>query len=421
MTRGFPETAPSLLTVILDTNPASWDLLENTISLDKAVSDILVFLNAHLASNYTNKVALLASHCGSAQWLFPSPRSSQQQRRSAGTETTNGVRRNVADPDVVEPTKRLRINPPQDRALNEPQQRPRTKEANGNTDPGLKADHNSSKYRPFRSVEEEVVTNLKTLVQTTKPSDVSNSTSTMIAGALTLALSYINREMLSYAEARGGPRAAAAESLQTSVARSGMAERNALQARILLLSVSPSSDLAKQYIPIMNTIFACQRLTIPIDICQISLPGSTSNSTVFLQQACDATKGIYIPITAPSALLQYLLMAFLPSPSSRAQLVLPTRIDVDFRAACFCHRRVVDIGFVCSICLSIFCSVPEGGDCLVCGTHLTLSKELGGKPVVVVKKRKAGAGGKKRKNRALATALGGDSQSAASTPTPGPS
>lgn len=25
---------------------------------------------------------------------------------------------------------------------------------------------------------------------------------------------------------------------------------------------------------------------------------------------------------------------------------------MDFRAACFCHKRVVDIGFVCSICLS---------------------------------------------------------------------
>jgi len=32
--------------------------------------------------------------------------------------------------------------------------------------------------------------------------------------------------------------------------------------------------------------------------------------------------------------------------------VAPTASYVDFRAACFCHRRVVDLGFVCSVCLA---------------------------------------------------------------------
>jgi transcription initiation factor TFIIH subunit 3 len=31
---------------------------------------------------------------------------------------------------------------------------------------------------------------------------------------------------------------------------------------------------------------------------------------------------------------------------------LPSNDDVDFRAACFCHGRVVDVGYVCSVCLS---------------------------------------------------------------------
>lgn len=30
----------------------------------------------------------------------------------------------------------------------------------------------------------------------------------------------------------------------------------------------------------------------------------------------------------------------------------PGKTGVDFRAACFCHRKVVDLGFVCSVCLS---------------------------------------------------------------------
>ena len=49
------------------------------------------------------------------------------------------------------------------------------------------------------------------------------------------------------------------------------------------------------------------------------------------------------------------------------------------------------MGFVCSICLSIFCEPPEGAICLTCGTHLKVG-EYGRKPVVVVR-------GKKRKKR----------------------
>lgn len=59
------------------------------------------------------------------------------------------------------------------------------------------------------------------------------------------------------------------------------------------------------------------------------------------------------------------MMAFLPDQTARGGrgrlggggggggvLVGPTSEGVDFRAACFCHRKVVDVGFVCSICLS---------------------------------------------------------------------
>lgn len=51
-------------------------------------------------------------------------------------------------------------------------------------------------------------------------------------------------------------------------------------------------------------------------------------------------------------LLQYLMMGFLADQVARRDLVMPGGGKVDFRAACFCHRRVVDVGYVCSICLS---------------------------------------------------------------------
>lgn len=45
-------------------------------------------------------------------------------------------------------------------------------------------------------------------------------------------------------------------------------------------------------------------------------------------------------------------MTFLPSPSIRRILAVPTQDKIDFRAACFCHKTIVDVGFVCSVCLS---------------------------------------------------------------------
>ena len=104
-------------------------------------------------------------------------------------------------------------------------------------------------------------------------------------------------------------------------------------------------------------------------------------------------------LTEPRGLLQYLMMAFLPDQRSRHHLILPSRVDVDFRAACFCHRRVVNIGFVCSICLSIFCEPPEHGNCLTCGTKLEIG-DYGSRPAVLSRKKKK----KKGKGKGIAPA-----------------
>jgi hypothetical protein len=43
---------------------------------------------------------------------------------------------------------------------------------------------------------------------------------------------------------------------------------------------------------------------------------------------------------------------FLPDVTLRKQLALPPPDPVDYRAACFCHRQLIDQGHVCSVCLS---------------------------------------------------------------------
>jgi transcription initiation factor TFIIH subunit 3 len=194
----------------------------------------------------------------------------------------------------------------------------------------------ANKYRPFALIEDCLIISLRNLISTTTESDISTTTTTQMAGALTLALSYINKATLNYSDT-GTSSKIAPTGLESDVP-------TGLQSRILVVSVS--GDFAHQYIPIMNTTFAAQRLRIPIDILKLA------GDTVFLQQASDATKGIYMQLRNPQGLLQYLMMAFLPDQMSRKHLIAPTQEVVDFRAACFCHRRVVDVGFVCSICLS---------------------------------------------------------------------
>lgn len=209
----------------------------------------------------------------------------------------------------------------------------------------------ANKYRPFATIEDCLLTSLRNLISTTTESDISTTTTTQMAGALTLALSYINKATLNYSDT-GSSSKPTSTGLDTSDIPTG------LQSRILVVSVS--GDFAHQYIPIMNTTFAAQRLRIPIDILKLA------GDTVFLQQASDATKGIYMQLRNPQGLLQYLMMAFLPDQMSRKHLVAPTQEVVDFRAACFCHRRVVDVGFVCSICLSsMFPTFIRGGRVLL--------------------------------------------------------
>ncbi|PBP20727.1 transcription factor Tfb4 [Diplocarpon rosae] len=311
--------SPALLVIVLDTNPHAWALLASTLPLSEAIAIILTFINAHLAVNNANQVAVVASHSHRAAWLYPRP------------------------PTVSEDVEM----------------------SDGNVD-------NVNKYRPFALVEDSVLASLRELISTTTQDDVATTTTTQMAGALTLALSYINKasQKFSGIDTDSKPAPLSSENADTVTG---------LQSRILVVSVS--GDLAHQYIPIMNTTFAAQRLRIPIDILKLA------GDTVFLQQASDATRGIYMQLRNPQGLLQYLMMAFLPDQMARKHLVAPTQEVVDFRAACFCHRKVVDIGFVCSICLSIFCSPPEGAVCLTCSTHLTLG-DYGAKPSVIPRKKK---------------------------------
>lgn len=376
----------------MDTNPHAWSLLSSTLPLTTAIANLLVFINAHLAINNTNRVTVIASHTGCSQFLYPTPSLAAERSHTNGHGPGHQNGNTEQDVDMED-------------APTQPAGAASTGDAN--------------KYRPFATVEHAITTNLRNLLDSTTPDDLSESTSTMLAGALTLALSYINKQTLTASNtgnvsSAGDTNTVGQFSAQTNDGIT-TAATTSLLSRILVVSVS--GDLATQYIPIMNAIFACQRLAVPIDILELS-PYSAPE---FLQQAADATGGIYMdlggkagttsstsdtntttnpsPTTKIPGLLQTLMMAYLPDQSARHFLTPAGESEgVDFRAACFCHGRVVDLGWVCSICLSIFCEPLADNTCLTCGTWLSLAN-YGTKPVVVPsrkkvkKKRLGGIGG----------------------------
>ncbi|KAJ3518107.1 hypothetical protein NMY22_g13824 [Coprinellus aureogranulatus] len=205
-------------------------------------------------------------------------------------------------------------------------------------------------YPPFKLLDTSL---LRAIVAELDALDASHadldSQAPALVGALTKALCHVNRVSFS---------SPSATTTAAQASRDGQTpSSDVTDPRILILSVSP--DQSNSYIPIMNAIFSAQKLKVTIDACQIY-----GAETVFLQQAAHLTGGSYLHLERRDALLQYLLMTFLPPPSLRKVLAVPTQDRIDFRAACFCHKNIVDVGFVCSVCLSIFCKpIPVCSTC----------------------------------------------------------
>ncbi|XP_023247137.1 general transcription factor IIH subunit 3 isoform X2 [Copidosoma floridanum] len=182
----------------------------------------------------------------------------------------------------------------------------------------------------------------------------SCSDESLISGALTMALSYVARQER---EKFAGEK---------------------LHARILVITAS--HDSATQYMNYMNVFFTAQKMGVMLDVC------SLDHELTLLQQGCDLTGGTFLKIPQQNGLaglLQYLLWVFLPDPIVRSKLVLPPPVKVDYRAACFCHQELVDTGFVCSVCLSIFCKFSP-----ICTTCHTVFKNPAPIPMKIKKKKK---------------------------------
>nr|XP_025872871.1 general transcription factor IIH subunit 3 isoform X2 [Vulpes vulpes] len=221
-------------------------------------------------------------------------------------------------------------------------------------DPGNPSEFSPSgskdgKYELFTAANEVIVEEIKDLMI---KSDIKGQhTETLLAGSLAKALCYIHRM------------------------NKEVKDNQEMKSRILVIKAA--EDSALQYMNFISIMFSeCSFQNILIDACVLD------SDSGLLQQACDITGGLYLKVPQMPSLLQYLLWVFLPDQDQRSQLILPPPIHVDYRAACFCHRNLIEIGYVCSVCLSIFCNFSP--ICTTCETAFKISLP----PVLKAKKKK---------------------------------
>ncbi|XP_015274791.1 PREDICTED: general transcription factor IIH subunit 3 [Gekko japonicus] len=220
-------------------------------------------------------------------------------------------------------------------------------EAAGNSLESNISGSKDGKYELLTTINETIAEEIKDLITTTELK--GQQTETLLAGSLAKALCYIHR-----------------------MTKEGKGSQE-IKSRILVIKAA--EDSALQYMNFMNVIFAAQKQSILIDACVLD------SDSGLLQQACDITGGIYLKVPHMPSLLQYLLWVYLPDQEQRSQLILPPPIHVDYRAACFCHRNLIEIGYVCSVCLSIFCNFSP--ICTTCETAFKISL-----PAVMKSKKK---------------------------------
>ncbi len=143
-------------------------------------------------------------------------------------------------------------------------------------------------------------------------------------------------------------------------------------ARLLVVQARP--DDASQYIPAMNAAFAAQKKGVVVDVMDLSLRRSTT-----LQQVAHLTGGIlqHYAGLSQGEFTQLLLSVFLGDAEDRKVLRLPPQAPIVLEAACFCHGELKARGWVCSVCLSVFCKdpatdKPPRATCPTCKTRIAI-------------------------------------------------
>ncbi|GJP50969.1 hypothetical protein CLOM_g10124 [Closterium sp. NIES-68] len=303
----------SLLVLVVDVNPFFWAQRPPSLpTFHDFLSQLRVFLNAYLLLHSANKAAVIATGYSSCAFVHPTPpvASSSSSSTSAPPSTSSPAEDAIAQLLSFAAAEAERA----------------------------KGESSSSSAAAAAT-------------------GIVREQASLLSGSLSMALAYCVK----------------ASSKGSSAPRPRIlcihGSPDAAQQYVAIMNAIFSSQKAGagMYVAIMNAIFSSQKAGVPIDACAIG-----ASDSAFLQQAAFLTGGLYLHSTRPNALLQDLLLVFGVDQFSRDFITLPQPSAVDFRASCFCHKQPVDLGFVCSVCLSIFCAPAR--TCATCGADFASAK-----------------------------------------------
>ncbi|ANQ09079.1 Uncharacterized protein PCOAH_00033660 [Plasmodium coatneyi] len=155
-----------------------------------------------------------------------------------------------------------------------------------------------------------------------------------------------------------------------------------MKGRIFLLDISNETYVyTNQYTQLMNIAYNAKRNDIIIDVFSLNY------KIQLLEQICNITNGLYIDSSIffnvnctdniEDVLTQTMIFWFLPSNNTRKYFSNTYLNDDTNIAVCSCHNKQVDIAYICSCCLAIYCSEKDDNtnkdriSCFVCKTRFT--------------------------------------------------
>ena len=153
------------------------------------------------------------------------------------------------------------------------------------------------------------------------------------------------------------------------ISKQGKMRESSERGRVAVFETSTRSfDFSKQSVEISNCGWAALVGNTAIDV--VSLGGH--EAATVLQQVSLKTGGTQIPYglaNSPGRLLQSLFFT-VACPAEGLMKVKQTKLDtLHMGAVCVCHVAPLERGYVCSVCLAVYCS-EDASACTVCGSRM---------------------------------------------------
>lgn len=213
-----------------------------------------------------------------------------------------------------------------------------------------------------------------------------------IAVGLGMSLAFLNKQQLKEnvensfkQEQSGGSNSTQKSGEQKSVISSTTCRNSSsnLDGRILLISNLSTHNLQYQYMNLINSAYCAKAHNVMIDILTIEyidpisrrqkvfVSNTTANNIqAIFSQVVEVSNGIFQHCSNLTQMFHYLNQIFISNDAIRKNFInTSSQARVDYRAASFDKGNLVEIGFVCSVCLAVYEEFSP-----VCGSCGNLAK-----------------------------------------------